>query len=128
MDNVFMVIANYESRISYGVDSAAYLCGIYETKEEAETRIKNLSSIVEDCQKELKDYKEELSSGEYDYLNITDWLEEDPEDAIYHKYAELLGFGVRPYLNDSWDVTFELKEQSLGDITDCILGGASYAE
>ncbi len=113
MDKVFMVIARYQSNVSYGVDFASYLCGIYVTEEDATKRVKELEDIIRDCQNELK-------AGEKKPRRI--------ESFIRSKYAVLLGFSIEPAFGDLWTVTFEIMEKPIGDITACILGGAAYAK
>ena len=118
MSKVYIVLAYYSSDISYGVDEGTFLCGIYNDEKKAKERVDRLKAINDSIKRKL----ESLSYDNYEW--------EDEEDAIYQQAEEELGFPVRPYLDDSWTVTFEIHVYDVNsDINDNnYLGGASYAE
>ena len=127
MEKVYLVIADYSSDVSYGIDRATYLCGIYKTEDEANKRAEYLRELVDQCQAEFDDYYERRHGKSFEELEEM-YNKGDSDEALYEKYKDILGFDVRGYEDGQWDVDIVVNCISFGDLGDCFLGGAAYAE
>ena len=111
---IYLVLAKYDSYVKYGVDTRTYISGVYLTEDEAKKRIKYL--------------KKELALVIIEQYELENSKTYKDKQIFYNNAEKRLGFPIKPYFDDDWDVSFTYYGLEVGDINHFFAGGASYAE
>lgn len=133
MKHVYLVLSEYHSNVSYGVDDRTYISGAYLTKDEAEKRINYLKKELDIVKQEEHETLETYEEKRINYLKNEGPYPYKVKETFYNNAEERLGFPIEPYSDepysdDGWGVSFSYYELEVGDIKHCFAGGASYVE
>lgn len=115
LKKAYIVLAECNGEITYGVDRHIWLCGIYLNEDEAVKRVETLTKRFN----YIKELKEQYNKYGFETL--------EKEMAFYAMANQKLGITFNDY-PDIIDITFRIEERYYGDINDCYLGGATYIE